>query len=68
MLWLLLGTISADNLFCYSCDAAKENGVITRGSEICFAPEEPNNLTVVDAGNNGTCIVMGFTWLFVLLV
>ena len=59
MLWLLLGTISADALFCYNCDAARENGVITRGSEACFKPGKPNNLTINNAGNNGTCIVKG---------
>merc|ERR1712021_109020 len=61
MLWLLLGTISADALFCYNCDAARENGVITRGSETCFKPENPNNLTINNAGNNGTCIGLFIT-------
>ena len=49
-------TSSEDGLLCYQCDAAKENGEITRGDEACFVPKEPNNLTVRNAGPNGTCI------------
>ena len=48
--------VSEDGLLCYECDAAKDNGEITRGDEACFNPKLPNNLTVGNAGPNGTCI------------
>lgn len=48
--------VSEDGLLCYECSAAKDNGEITRGDEACFDPKMPNNLTVGNAGPNGTCI------------
>ena len=58
MLLFLVVTVTAQDLLCFVCDARKENGVISRGFEECFYPDRsnPGNITVSNAGPNGTCV------------